>query len=104
MTIRSMHLRRGLHGVASAIWSPAFNLEVIEREGGSAGYGAVLLLGAYREHPSLFRARTAFAADSIREGWSLPLVILEVIRLIRIPDKMSLETNLGDPTGQRKKR
>jgi hypothetical protein len=33
MTIRSMHLRRGLHGVASAIWSPAFNLEVIEREG-----------------------------------------------------------------------
>src|SRR5262245_6886146 len=32
MTIRSTHLRRGLHGVVSAIWSPAFNLEVIERE------------------------------------------------------------------------
>jgi hypothetical protein len=25
MTIRLMHFRRGLHGVASAIWSPAFN-------------------------------------------------------------------------------
>jgi Bacterial regulatory helix-turn-helix protein, lysR family len=26
MTIRSMHLRRGLHGVATAIWSPALSL------------------------------------------------------------------------------